>query len=243
MRRPATGHRSSLPPLTFGYIRFDPAGRRFEPFTGPALPTGVAGRPDPGAGRPARASGCPTCSSWAQPARYWRNPGGGRFDRPRSLAEAPPLRWPTRACSSLDADGDGRPDLLVTATGGRAGRVLPADASAPAGAGGPSSRYRQAPAVSLADPAVRLVDLNGDGLTDVLRSGTRLDCWFNDPDPERAWQRNAAGHRHAARSLDLADPRVRLADMTGDGLQDIVLLRSGNIAYWPNLGHGRWGAP
>ena len=31
--------------------------------------------------------------------------------------------------------------------------------------------------------------------------------------------------------------------MTGDGLQDIVLLRSGNIAYWPNLGHGRWGAP
>ena len=31
--------------------------------------------------------------------------------------------------------------------------------------------------------------------------------------------------------------------MTGDGLQDIVLLRSGNIAYWPNLGHGRFGAP
>ena len=29
--------------------------------------------------------------------------------------------------------------------------------------------------------------------------------------------------------------------MTGDGLQDIVLLRSGNIAYWPNLGHGRCG--
>ena len=31
--------------------------------------------------------------------------------------------------------------------------------------------------------------------------------------------------------------------MTGDGLQDIVLLRSGNIAYWPNLGHGRFGSP
>ena len=42
--------------------------------------------------------------------------------------------------------------------------------------------------------------------------------------------------------MDLADPRVRLADMTGDGLHDIVLLRNGNIAYWPNLGHGRWGA-
>ena len=31
--------------------------------------------------------------------------------------------------------------------------------------------------------------------------------------------------------------------MTGDGLQDIVLLRNGNVAYWPNLGHGRFGLP
>ena len=31
--------------------------------------------------------------------------------------------------------------------------------------------------------------------------------------------------------------------MTGDGLQDIVLLRNGNVAYWPNLGHGRLGPP
>ena len=43
--------------------------------------------------------------------------------------------------------------------------------------------------------------------------------------------------------MDLTDPRVRLADMTGDGLHDLVLLRNGNIVYWPNLGYGRWGAP
>jgi hypothetical protein len=41
--------------------------------------------------------------------------------------------------------------------------------------------------------------------------------------------------------IDFADPHVRLADMTGDGLQDIVLLRNGSVAYWPNLGHGRFG--
>ena len=51
--------------------------------------------------------------------------------------------------------------------------------------------YRQAPSVGLDDPTVRLVDLDGDGLTDVLRSGSRLECWFNDPDPRRAWQRTA----------------------------------------------------
>ena len=89
---------------------------------------------------------------------------------------------------------------------------------------------------------MRLVDLDGDGLTDVVRSGSSLECWFNDADPRRAWQRTAVTNGPAA-GIDFADPRVRLADMTGDGLQDIVLVRSGNIAYWPNLGHGRFGAP
>ena len=29
--------------------------------------------------------------------------------------------------------------------------------------------------------------------------------------------------------------------MSGDGLQDIVLVHDGNVEYWPNLGHGNWG--
>src|SRR5207248_7043701 len=65
---------------------------------------------------------------------------------------------------------------------------------------------------------------------------------FNDPDPRRAWQRTAVSNGSAP-GVDLADPRVRLADMTGDGLHDIVLVRSGNITYWPSLGHGHWGPP
>ena len=44
-------------------------------------------------------------------------------------------------------------------------------------------RYRQVPGVGLDDPRVRLVDLDGDGLTDVLHSGSRLQCCFNDADP------------------------------------------------------------
>ena len=43
------------------------------------------------------------------------------------------------------------------------------------------------------------------------------------------------------RNANFSDPRVRLGDMSGDGLQDIVLVHSGNIEYWPNLGHGAWG--
>ena len=33
-----------------------------------------------------------------------------------------------------------------------------------------------------------------------------------------------------------------LADMSGDGLSDIVRIRNGEICYWPNLGYGNFGA-
>jgi len=41
-----------------------------------------------------------------------------------------------------------------------------------------------------------------------------------------------------------ADPveSIFLADMTGDGLTDIVRIRNGEISYWPNKGYGCFGA-
>src|SRR5499427_8941996 len=33
-----------------------------------------------------------------------------------------------------------------------------------------------------------------------------------------------------------------LADVSGDGLTDLVRIRNGEICYWPNLGYGRFGA-
>ncbi|MCP4640031.1 MAG: hypothetical protein GY851_06350, partial [bacterium] len=34
---------------------------------------------------------------------------------------------------------------------------------------------------------------------------------------------------------------LQFGDMNGDGLQDIVDLKSGSLAYWPNRGYGQWG--
>ncbi|MEN8651601.1 SpvB/TcaC N-terminal domain-containing protein [Streptomyces sp. 21So2-11] len=246
--------RESLPALTFGYTGFDPAKRRFDAVTGPGLPTASLGDP---ALALVDLRGCalPDVVQLGATPRVWRNAGGGRFELPRPLAEAPPCSLDDPGVRFLDADGDGRPDLLVSgpaARGRPGGRGLrPTNTAAAAGyfplsfAGGWSrrsfTRYGQSPSVRLSDANVRLVDLDGDGLTDVLRSGTRLECWFNDPDPRRAWQRTTST-TVPDELVDLADPRVHLADMTGDGLADIVLLSSGNVSYLPNLGHGRWGA-
>ena len=32
------------------------------------------------------------------------------------------------------------------------------------------------------------------------------------------------------------------ADLSGDGLTDIVRVRNGEVCYWPNLGYGHFGA-
>ncbi|MFK4067209.1 SpvB/TcaC N-terminal domain-containing protein [Streptomyces sp. NPDC029674] len=241
-----------LPPLTFAYTGFDPAAHRLAPLTGPGLPTASLGSPVL-ALVDLRGSGLPDVVELGPAAaRVWRNAGGGRFELPRALAEVPPCSLADPGVRFLDANGDGRPDLLVSeraARGGPTGAGVRAEGMA-AGyfpmsfAGGWSrrsfTRYGQSPSVELSDANVRLADLDGDGLTDVVRSGARLECWFNDPDPRLAWRRSASGAA-AGPPVDFTNPRVRLADMTGDGLPDIVLLSSGNISYQPNLGHGRWG--
>ncbi|HWR25414.1 MAG TPA: hypothetical protein VN278_04175, partial [Methanosarcina sp.] len=35
---------------------------------------------------------------------------------------------------------------------------------------------------------------------------------------------------------------IYLADMSGDGLTDLVRVRNGEVCYWPNLGYCRFGA-
>lgn len=47
--------------------------------------------------------------------RYWRNRGDGHFDLPRPMSEVPAgLSLGNLGIQLIDADGDGRTDLLVT---------------------------------------------------------------------------------------------------------------------------------
>jgi len=41
--------------------------------------------------------------------------------------------------------------------------------------------------------------------------------------------------------MQFHDGNLQFGDMNGDGLQDLVDFKSGNIAYWPNRGYGQWG--
>ena len=231
-----------LPPVEFSYSRFSPGSQTFFPLTGDDLPATSLADADLEL-VDLFGNGLPDVLELGDVARYWRNLGNGRFDRPRVMAAAPAgLRLGNSGVQLLDANGDGRADLLVTEeaiTG-----YFPLDFLA---GWSPKSfrRYRQAPSFNLEDPEVRLLDLTGDGIPDALRSGTRFECYFNNA--EFGWLPENA-RRIERKSLDefpdvnFSDPRVKIADLCGDGLQDIAFVHEGRIDYWPNLGYGRWGA-
>lgn len=234
-------HRETAP-LDFGYGRFDPGSRRFAEVKGRGLPLSSLANPDMelvdlfGNGLP------DIVELGAGGVRYWRNLGDGFFDLPRPFAAAPSIwRLSDAGVQLVDANGDGRADLLVT-TGDSAG-YWPLDFR---GRFSPGSfrRYAYAPSFNLEDPEVRLLDLTGDGLTDVLRSGSSFECYFNDPvqgfAPERT-SRIPRGRSQDFPDVSFADPRVKLADLNGDRLQDIALVHQSRVDYWPSLGFGRFG--
>lgn len=231
-------HTEELPPLEFGYTRFEPARRDFFPVTGPDMPPGSLARPDYELAD-LLGNGLPDVLEMNGLVRYWRNLGGGQFDRPRPMRDAPAgLALADPGVQLIDADGDGRIDLLTTIDGLAGYFPLRFNGQWDRHS---FRRYRQTPSFSLEDPEVRLVDLDGDGVTDAVRSGGRFECFFNDP--KEGWNHTRRVERQALESfpnINFSDPHVKWADMTGDGLQDIVLVHDGNVEYWPNRGHGNW---
>ncbi len=104
---------------------------------------------------------------------------------------------------------------------------------------------------------IRLVDINNDHLIDIVRStGGRMQHFVNlsaFPDYEGQFGRiDESGQPVRNESIDTCilmrggmmqfhNGNLQFGDMNGDGLQDIVDMKSGSIGYWPNRGYGRWG--
>jgi len=231
--------RETLPALEFDYSRFEPLGRDFFPVEGRDLPARSLANPELELAD-LFGNGLPDLLEMNGTVRYWRNLGNGRFDLPREMRTAPAgLTLADPGVQMIDANGDGRIDLLVTNE--RLSGYFPLRF------GGLWDRksfqkYDVAPSFNLESPDVQLVDLTGNGVTDAIRSGSRLECFFNDP--YEGWTETrqiTQGDLADFPNVNFSDPQVKWGDMTGDGLQDIVLVHDGNVEYWPNLGYGKWG--
>ncbi|WP_165759388.1 SpvB/TcaC N-terminal domain-containing protein [Mycobacterium decipiens] len=110
----------------------------------------------------------------------------------------------------------------------------------------PFHAFESMPNVAWTDPGLRFVDLTGDGHADILLAENHAFTWH----PSLAETGFGPPQSVATATDEERGPRVvftdrtetiLLADMSGDGLSDIMRIRNGDVCYWPNLGYGRFG--
>jgi len=142
----------------------------------------------------------------------------------------------------LDLAGDGQVDL-VQMDGPVRGFY---DRSDDAG-WEPFQAFTAWPNVDTRAPDLKFVDLDGDGHADILMTEGETLTWH----PSLAEAGFGAAIRLRLPLDEERGPRlvfanseqsVYLADLSGDGLTDLVRIRNGEVCYWPNLGYGRFGA-
>jgi RHS repeat-associated protein len=174
---------------------------------------------------------------------YKRNLGGGRFGPMELVSEKPSIGRLRRSLQQLlDVGGDGNLDLVDFAAGA-AGFY---ERTAESGWAG-FRAFPSLPVVEWNDPNLKFVDVTGDGVADILISDNVDFQWhpsYLQSGFGSAVRVPAAQHEDKGPRLVFADPEqsVYLADMSGDGLTDIVRIRNGEVCYWPNLGYGHFGA-
>jgi RHS repeat-associated protein len=172
---------------------------------------------------------------------YARNDGEGHFERTQVLGTKPnvtSLGVSGQMLTSLGADG--RMDLVLLGAPPRGYFEREGDSW---------SEFRgfsNVPSFHPADPNVRFLDVDGDGLADVIVAEDEVFVWsrslgkdgFDRPQVVRKPSDEDVGPNFVFAD---ATESIFLADMTGDGLVDLVRVRNGEISYWPNLGYGRFG--
>jgi RHS repeat-associated protein len=106
--------------------------------------------------------------------------------------------------------------------------------------------FRSLPNIDWDDPDLRFIDLTGDGRADALITECEVFTWY----PSEGTEGFGSAERCGIPLDETMGPRVvfadeeqqiYLADMSGDGLTDIVRIRRGQIAFWPNCGYGHFG--
>ncbi|NUQ23476.1 MAG: insecticidal toxin complex protein [Saprospiraceae bacterium] len=173
---------------------------------------------------------------------YKENLGNGRFTPAKPVIPKPSfLGVSTGVLQLQDLEADGHKQVVVNSPGLDGYFELTED-----NGWEPFRAFTQIPNVDLRDPNTRLLDLNGDGQPEIVITEDRAFTWY-----PAAGVKGYDAPELAPKTFDeeqgpaivFADSTqsIFLADISGDGLTDIVRIRNGEVCYWPNLGYGRFG--
>jgi Salmonella virulence plasmid 65kDa B protein/Insecticide toxin TcdB middle/N-terminal region/Insecticide toxin TcdB middle/C-terminal region/FG-GAP-like repeat len=173
---------------------------------------------------------------------YQRNLGQGRFTAAQPVSRKPSFVGIGSHLQVLDLGGDGCKQLVSLSQEPKGYFELNAEEEWQA-----FRSFESLPNINFSNANVRLIDLDGDGRLEALVSEENVFTWYDS-----TGRKGFTDVHKAPRSFDEErDPQlvfadatqtIFLADMSGDGLTDIVRIRNGQVCYWPNLGYGRFGA-
>jgi len=194
-----------------------------------------------------KGEGCPGILSLQGEGVYYKeNLGDGKLGDIKSLMTSPPaplLRGEggNPSLQVTDIDGDGVNELVIH-NDNINGYYRYSD-----NGWEPFVPFKKNPLLDWSDPNLKMIDLNGDGYADIVISELHAFRIYSSAalegfdSPVRV---PVAHNEFDGPRVVFSDPQqsIYLADMTGDGLTDIVRIRNGEVVYWPNLGYGRFGS-
>ena len=242
---------STLPPATFTYTRFDPSKARVITIEGREdnkLPPFLIMAYEPDLSlSDMNADGLPDLLlAKGGDHQVFLNQGivsDGKHrwgERLEMGPDSPGESLGNNGASLADIDGDGKTDFIAR----RSSDTYFLWRNLGTGKWGPTETFADKSNLpfDFEYAAVRLLDVNNDKHIDVMycndAAGETYSFFINDGGAEfsRVLAKSGLGN---AMTFDQR-PGMKLADMNGDRLQDIVLLQDGVCIYWPSTGVGEW---
>lgn len=169
---------------------------------------------------------------------YKQNRGDGNFSAQALVLDRPAV--PGHIFGLGDMDGDGNTDASQLT--GRFAGLFERDTEHDEWKG--FRPFPTFPHVEALRDRICWVDLNGDGLSDILISREDHFVWYpSQGEGFAAAQEVPRPDGPDAVPILKSDPSLDFffADMDGDGMVDFVRVSNGCVEYWPGLGQGRFG--
>lgn len=172
---------------------------------------------------------------------YKHNLGDGKFERAKMISPKPSLEGLGQQLTLTSLDGDGSKQLVSFDNQPRGFYEIDETNQWK-----PFRTFKALPNIETGGAYTRMIDLNGNGRADLLITENDLFTWYPSEGRDGfapARQVPFTLNEEDGPRLIFADneQKIFLADMSGDGLTDIVRIRNSEVCYWPNLGYGHFG--
>jgi RHS repeat-associated protein len=163
------------------------------------------------------------------------------------FTSSPNIDWSNPNLRTIDLDGDGHADILITEDQVFTWyRSLAQEGFSPAEMVPKPFDEDLGPALVFADgtQSIYLADLSGDGLTDIARIRNGEVCYWPNLGYGRFGAKITMDNAPYFDSPDLFDQkRIRLADIDGSGTTDILYLGREKVTFWLNQSGNSWSPP